>query len=299
MKATTSARTRQSILPPDLIGRGWKLSSAFLAGMLLLAGCSSESSPFQMSNPSTSAVRSAQTLGRENGELRRFVAVSHEVTVEASEDDLPKAWEAIEAYCRTIPCEIMASSIRQKTSEEPPYAELSLRVDPNHVGDLLKRIETVGKIIRHQTNSEDKTETVIDVEAKLKNLTQFRDSLRNMLTSAKGDLKDIVEVQRQLANVQSELDSLQTKRKVLANETEKVMVNVSFCTEHSTSEPGVLSPIISAFHNSGPVLSGSIAALIIFVVAVVPWLVILIPALWLCIKGLRKLRRKRTNPAGK
>jgi len=39
-----------------------------------------------------------------------------------------------------------------------------------------------GKIAQHATESEDKTAAVIDVEAKLKNQTDFRDSLRRMLT---------------------------------------------------------------------------------------------------------------------
>ncbi len=167
-----------------------------------------------------------------------------------------------------------------------------MRVVPEDLPKLFGHIRSAGTIARHTTESEDKTAVVIDVEAKLKNLTGFRDSLRAMLAKSSGTLKDIVEVQRQLVQTQSELDSLAMRRKVLANETEKVAVEVSFLAESSVARAGVFAPVASAFQDAGEAFAESLAALITFTVTLLPWLVLIVPVVWLCARLLRRLLRR-------
>jgi Domain of unknown function (DUF4349) len=71
----------------------------------------------------------------------------------------------------------------------------------------------------------DKTTSVIDTDAKIKNLTAFRDSLRTMLMKPSVTVKDSIDIQQQLTDVQSQLDSETSARKILANETEKIALN--------------------------------------------------------------------------
>src|SRR5436309_115009 len=56
-----------------------------------------------------------------------------------------------------------------------------LRVAPDDLKKLLGSVEKLGKILEHTTEREDKTTVVVDTEAKIKNLTTFRDNLRAML----------------------------------------------------------------------------------------------------------------------
>ena len=243
---------------------------------------------------STPGSTASQERTDTTAESRRFIAVRHSVLLEAAEAELPKAWESVGEFCRSIRCDIISSSIRQKTYDSPPTAALSLRIAPEDVKLLFEQLGKVAVILEHRTESEDKTSTVIDVEAKLKNLTELRDRLRQMLASPNGSLKDIVEVERELSRAQSELDSLQMRRKALANETEKVSVDIAFRSRKSVAETGTFAPISTAWHEACHVLAESIAFAITFVVAIVPWLVLFIPTLWLFIKGFKKLRGKRT-----
>jgi hypothetical protein len=272
---------------------GWKWGLHVLACLLPLAGCRSEAPEVPTSESSIAALERARNKADAGPESHRFVAVSHEFAVEADERELTQALESIEEFCRTIRCDVVASSIRQRTSDSPPGASLSLRVAPEQLPRLIEQIEAVGSILEHKTESTDKTATVIDVDAKIKNLTEFRDRMRKMLSASNAGVKDIVEVERELSKVQSELDSIQTTRKALANETEKVFVSIAFSVRKSMTETGTLAPIVTAWYSIGHVLAGSIAAAIYFVVAIAPWLVLFIPAVWLCRKAIRKLRSKR------
>jgi hypothetical protein len=60
------------------------------------------------------------------------------------------------------------------------------------------------------------------------------------------------------------------------------------------SGTGVFSPIAAAWHESGHVLAESVALALTFVVAIIPWLVLGVPSLWLLIEGFRRLRGKAT-----
>jgi hypothetical protein len=267
--------------------------------VILLSGCTAQIPNASPPESAFAAPNAPERPGNAGAEARRFIAVCHELLVEAAESELPKAWESVEDFCRTAHCDIVASSIRQKTSDSPPSATLSLRIVPDQMNQLMKRIEAVGKIVEHKTESVDETAVVIDVEAKLKNLTELRDRLRKMLGTANASVKDIVEVEQELAKTQSELDSLQAKRKALANETTKVSVSILFCARKSIAETGAFAPVVTAWYSLGHVFADSVAAAIVFVVAALPWLVLLTPGLWLLIKVWRMSRGKRGTTAGK
>lgn len=186
----------------------------------------------------------------------------------------------------------MESTINKRTPYSPPSGYLVLRVLPQNLKRLLEHINKVGNVVTQNTESEDKTSTVIDFEAKIKNLTDLRNRLRTMLTTRTGSLKDLVEVEREFSRAQSELDSLVASRKALANETEKVAVSIEFQPKPSIAETGTLAPIVSAWHRIGGVFASSIAAVITFIVAVIPWLALIIPGIWFLPKLLRKLLKK-------
>ena len=219
----------------------------------------------------------------------------HELEIIAPESDLAKAWEAVITFCGKIQCEIVSSSITKRTRDLAPSASVSLRVTPEDLKKLLDYVEKQGNIVEHTTESADKTATVVDTDAKIKNFTSFRGSLRMMLTRPSVSVKDLVEIQRQLTDVQSQLDSETAQRKILANETEKVAVEMSFRVEKSFAGGGTFTPIWNALRNSGSILAESIASLIEFIVSVIPWLVLIVPGLWLSARFWRKLRRSRAG----
>jgi hypothetical protein len=267
--------------------------------VFLLSGCTSQVPNASSRGSALPSPDAPEPPGNAGAEARRFTAMHHELLVEAAESELPKAWKSIEDFCRANRCDIVASSIRQKTSDSPPSATLSLRIVPDQVNRLMERIEAVGKIVERKTESLDKTAAVIDVEAKLKNLTELRDRLRKMLGTANASVKEIVEVEQELCKTQSELDALQATRKALANETEKVSVNISFCASKSIAETGTFAPVVTAWYSLGRVFADNVAAAVVFAVGAIPWLVLLIPGFWLLIRLWRMLRGKRGTSAGK
>jgi hypothetical protein len=214
-----------------------------------------------------------------NAAAKRYIALRHTLTVETEAEKMQAAFDATVANCELLKCQILSANYNRETPYNPPSASLSVRVPPRSVEIFLSGLAKNAEVLQHHRESEDKTDAVIDAEARIKNLTEFRDSLRAMLTDKSAKFKDLIEVQRELVNTQSELDTIQGVRKVLAQETELVAVTIDFTAKQGITEQGFFSPVAHAIKDAGRVMMESLAAVITFFVTILPWLLVGIPAL--------------------
>ncbi len=223
----------------------------------------------------------------------RYVAVGHKLEIIEPGSGLAKSIETTVAFCGTIQCEVLSSSVTNETVVLSPSGNLAARVAPQDLNKFLDFVGKQGKIAQHSTESEDKTAAVVDVEAKLKNQTDFRDSLRRMLAKPGVSVADLLQIQEKLAEAQAELDSKATQRKVLANETDKVYVEIAFRSEPRASTHSAFASVGEALRDSGSVLADSLAALITAIAAIIPWLIIIVPGIWLLVKVVKRWRKNR------
>ncbi len=261
--------------------------------MSILAGCSKRMVPL-----SPEAVEHMTGLGAVAGsavdhvqtrmsDTERYIAVRHRLEVETRSGGIEEAVESVVKRCQRLRCEVLGSKVAADSGE------LFLGVAPDHFKALFQSIGTSGTIVLHITDSEDRTGTVVDVEARLKNLASFRDNLRLMQARSSATVKDLIEIQKELSNVQSELDSLLTRRKVLANETEKVAVAIQFRQRGSR---GAFASLASACGDIGASFFDSLATLITFAAAALPWLALFVPLAWLVTRTARRRRARRAAP---
>lgn len=224
-------------------------------------------------------------------ESGRYIALRHSLTLETSSARVKPVFESWVQRCVLPQCELLVANFSRETEGNPPSASIEMRIQPKQADGFIASLTQDAEILAHNRGSEDRTDQVVDAEAQLKNLTQLRDQLRAMLSQRQGSLKDTLDVQRELANTQSRLDSLAGIRKALANETEKVAVSVSLQAKREALSAQVWSPLQEAWANVGSVTASSMAAIVTFVAAVLPWLVIGLPVLWL-LRRFWKRRRK-------
>lgn len=125
----------------------------------------------------------------------RFVAVRHKLEIVGPGAGLAKSIEAVVAFCGTIQCEVLSSSVTNETAVLSPSGNIAARVAPADLNKFLEFVGKQGNIAQHSTESEDKTAAVVDVEAKLKNQADFRDSLRRMLTKPGVSVADLLQIQ--------------------------------------------------------------------------------------------------------
>lgn len=96
-----------------------------------------------------------------------------------------------------------------------------------------------------------------------------------MLAKRTGNIKDIPEAEKQLSETQTELDSIQGRRKALANETEMVAIEVKLRTQSLSVEGSWLAPVVDAGKDAGHVLMSSLGSMMTLLVGLLPWLILL------------------------
>lgn len=229
--------------------------------------------------------------------LQRFLAVRQELNVEVPPEQLADAWGKVRELCGTLQCELLSSSLLRETPQQPGNAVLEMRVAPADVDKLLNGLTGLAKVVSQNTTSEDKTAEVIDVEARIRNRIEFRDSLRLMLrdTVTKRTMADLLAIQRTLSDTQAELDAIATQRKVLEQQTRKQHIQVQFTPARTLVQGGrSYNPMMRALREAGSVLAESVGVLITFLAAVLPWLLLVgLPLAWL----VRLLWRRRRAKA--
>lgn len=224
--------------------------------------------------------------------VKRYIALRHSLEVETPAEQMQATFDATAAHCLQLNCQILTANFNRATQDSPPYANLSVRIPPRNVEIFLTGLAKSGDVLQHHRESEDKTNAVVDADARIKNLTEFRDNLRAMLSDKSAKFKDLIEVQRELVNIQSELDTIHGVRKVLAQETELVAVTINFSAKRGITEQGFFSPVARAFKDAGSDMMNSFALVITFVVVVLPWLLLGIPVLMLIRKLWARLKKK-------
>ena len=212
---------------------------------------------------------------------KKYIALRHHLQIETAAEKMQASFDAALKHCEALSCQLLSANFNRETPYSPPSASLSVRVPPRNVAIFLSGLAKNGEVMQHGRESEDKTNQVVDADARISNLTNLRDRLRLMLSDKTAKFKDIIEVERELANTQSELDSMTSVRKILALETDLVAVNIDFTAAQGITEQGFFAPVLRAFKNAGQVFMESIATVITFVMAAIPWLLIGIPIVWL------------------
>ncbi|WP_168708570.1 DUF4349 domain-containing protein [Hydrogenophaga sp. PAMC20947] len=244
------------------------------------------------------ALSAAMDQGGGDAVLQRHIAVRHALEVVLPADQIADAWKAVADTCAQLDCEVVSSSVRKALPDQPGGAELDMRVNPKDAPQLLGKLEAAGRVASHNTSSEDKTAQVVDVEAHIKNRTEFRDSLRALLVQAGASrkLSDVLEVQQALSQTQAELDSQATQLKLLMQQTTQQNVQVSFRPEVSLVQGRAANPIWSAVRGAGRVMSDSVAELITLLAILLPWFLVLLPVAWISRRlWVRRVRSRKPS----
>ena len=241
-----------------------------------------------MASPSGAEAKIAQSVTP----AKRYLAIRHHLTVETEATNIKAQFEAALKHCETLQCQMLNASFTNETENEPASAYLSVRVPPAQFDAFLNGVEKTTKVLQHQRESEDKTDAVIDVEAQLKNAIDLRDRLRKMLAEQPAKIKDILDIESKLSEIQAQIDSANGIRKSLSNETDWVAIDIQFQAIRGVTQKGFFAPVADAFKNAGRVLVESFASIITLIVALLPWLIIGIPLLLVCRKLWLKFRVK-------
>ncbi|MGX6602470.1 DUF4349 domain-containing protein [Micromonosporaceae bacterium Da 78-11] len=179
-------------------------------------------------------------------------------------------------------------------------ATMQLRVPAAKFTSTVDQLSKLGSEATREISTEDVTEQTVDLDARITVQQARVDSGRKLLAQAKS-LTELVMLEKEVATRESDLASLQGKKRKLADLTALSTITVSFLAPDAPvvaeddGPPGFLSGLAAGWD----ALLASLKVLLTVLGALLPWVIALGLPLWGVLYLLRRYRRGHpvTRPA--
>ena len=125
----------------------------------------------------------------------------------------------------------VAQASTAETPNRPRSATLTVRVPADKLSAVLQQIRGLGRVRQDQLSTEEVTEQVVDLQARLKNSRTTEQRLIAVLTDRTGKVKDILEVEREIARTREEIERMEAQRQNLMRRVEMATVNITLSEE--------------------------------------------------------------------
>lgn len=279
---------------------------------VVLAGCGgrmeapareASSDAIMMEAPSpvvSSAQRSAQAATEmATTATAPMIAYDYADTIWAPSGRIKALMDAHQKACTAAgpaACQVIASS-RGGAEGGVKEATLSLRASPAWIARLRGGLDADakavgGRVTNSQVTSEDLTRSIVDGEARLRAQTALRDRLQKLLAERPGKLAELLEVERELARVQGEIDSAQSTLAVMKTRVATSALTLRYESGAVTRPTGAWAPLAQAFTDVAAILARSLAGLVLVIAWAAPWLLAIGLLVWALRKRLPRLGRK-------
>jgi len=175
----------------------------------------------------------------------------------------------------------------------PVSAQITLRVPADALPALQRDLAKLGTVLSLNVSEDDVTQQHVDMAARLKNLQAEEARLRTFLTRT-GKVSELLEVERELARVRGEIESMQAQLTYLERQAAMATLTISL------TEPGpVVSPGTGGWGLGSAVTNGihAAAALVRATITVAIPLALIGVVGGLVALAWRSIRRRKRGPA--
>ncbi len=213
--------------------RDWALCCA----MLILTGCGDSQSAREAArsgpaNPLTHvgmAMQSAPATDKRGAaspsvNLHRKVIYDAQITLLAKEFStvelaIPKLVKQFGGY--------LANVSVNRTQGEQRSGRWQARIPVDQFDSFLDAVSLLGMLENRQQTTQDVTEEFVDLEARITNKKRMEERIVELLKTSSDKIKDVIEVERELARVRGEIEQMEGRLRYLTNRTELTTVTIS------------------------------------------------------------------------
>ncbi len=147
-----------------------------------------------------------------------------------------------------------------------------------------------GRILHEKSSGQDVTEEYIDLEARIRTKKALEAQFLEIMKQAHR-ISDAMEVQTQLAEVRTEIERLEGRRRFLENQSALSTINITLHTPIqvvAAATRGFFYDLKAAFGNGVDIGSGIFLGVIQFVIVMIPVMLFIVAPAWLVFKWLRR-----------
>lgn len=172
---------------------------------------------------------------------------------------------------------------------------MTVRVPATKFNETLEEIrKTAASVIVETVKGEDVTEEFIDIEARLKTERALEQQFLEIMKQAKS-VQDALNVQRELATVRGGIEKIEGRKRFLENQASlsTIKIRLQTPTAFSANSSGFFHQLGQAFGKGFDVALNFILGVVTFVIAILPFLLLVVLPLALVIRYFLKRQRRQ------
>ncbi len=235
--------------------------------------------------------------------VEQYIAYSHNLGLTLPKGQVEPMMQAHTEACRvagTATCIVVNSNVH---SQDEDYASgnLSIRATPDWIEAFMAEVETDadkagGEITQRSTQSEDLTRQIIDTGARMEAQVTLQGRLMGLLERRDGELGDLLQIERELARVTGDIESIRAQLKTLRLRVSMSSLDLNYQTKVPAFSSTRENPLGAAFGDFFYNLSGAVAAVITAFAIGLPWMLLIGGLLWIWLRLIWPwVRRKRVK----
>lgn len=205
----------------------------------------------------------------------------------------------IQVWLKSYNGYILNSSINDKNSY------YTIRIPQNKFEEAMNATGNLGKILHNDIYSNDVTEEYYDTESRLNTKKILQKKYEDYLSRAK-DVKELLQIERELNNVISEIESMEGRLKRLDSLIDYSTITINCTLPSGKTETGIIKPDLkNTFRAFGSIVLSFFAKLLFIIIGIIvfgaPISALIILFYWLLFGKVGIIRRiiKKSQPEKK
>jgi len=278
------------------------------AASALLAGCQDGSRQHLEESVDVALIEAAPTAATSNAApvVAPSIAYAYRFGLELPAEAAPKMMARHEQACVAAGasvCQVIGSN-SSRVGRDSVEARLEMRATPAYVARFRAALDgeargAGGRVAQQAVESEDLTRQLVDTEARMRAMETLRDRLQQLLATRSGPLEQLLQVERELARVQGELDATRSALTVMRTRVQTSRLDVTYSAAGQLAPDSAARPVVDALNSASYAFMSSLGVLILFIASVLPVLLVGAPLVWLLWRLRRKVRTRKAAEAAR
>lgn len=222
----------------------------------------------------------------------RYLAYQHHINIEVEAERLANIATQLQNACTAAVTDNCVILDTQVSTGRFSRADMKFRATANGVRKIMKELDKLGTVTDQSSNAEDLGGPIADTSKQQELLTDYRQRLEGLRERAKNDIDALIKVNKELAQVQNDLEALNGKYAHLKQRVETEILHIHLV---SSGQNSFGAPIKSAFLDFSSNLAQATGSAITGVAYILPWSIML----FIFSLALRKLWRLRKTENSK
>nr|WP_314430091.1 DUF4349 domain-containing protein [uncultured Brevundimonas sp.] len=216
------------------------------------------------------------------------IAYAYRFGLELPADAVPTVMGRHEQACIAAgpsACQVIGSN-SSRVGRDSVQASLEMRATSAYVARFRAALDgeardSGGRVAQQAVESEDLTRQLVDTEARMRAMETLRDRLQQLLATRSGTLEQLLQVERELARVQGELDATRSALAVMRTRVQTSKLDVTYSAAGQLAPDSALRPVTDALGQAAYLFMSTLGALIMLLAGALPLLLVIAPLTWL------------------